>query len=400
MAEPPCGVELPVELNHLIQLHSSMLSALSLHYAHNGTSAPVDLTSLVPSLTRLYRKRKVTVDDIQICIGQLQSSSECSSPSITKLRLTDYGRGRVCIELDGELTRGSVMDRQIDEDRLLKVFEEALKGSWSRWSAAQVQSEVAEDVSSGPESPKKRKRTIEDASITPQKRRKGTSISTKSHNITKAKSVEVPSSEQVALFIEQLPRAVITLSPSLEALTPSKRRGELLYAELKSNGSRSPSAKLPSTPTKKIKNLPSPSPSPSASSRGSSLLDRIRAKQAAAAASPKKQLSKQELARKAALSRASEVLDIITLIAQEKRRGDSTASMSLSSLVQQVQQSVRTPIGEDEICCVVDTLADIAQEYVKIVRTASMRYITINHHCKPSTKLLEERISTATALLT
>ena len=44
--------ELPSELLHLINLHSAFLTALSIHYAHNGTHSPADLRNLCPDVAR------------------------------------------------------------------------------------------------------------------------------------------------------------------------------------------------------------------------------------------------------------------------------------------------------------------------------------------------------------
>lgn len=55
--------QLPAELLNLLALHSSFLTALSLHYAHNGTSTPADLRDLTASITLVWKQRQVTYDD-------------------------------------------------------------------------------------------------------------------------------------------------------------------------------------------------------------------------------------------------------------------------------------------------------------------------------------------------
>ena len=56
---------LPVELQDLANLHSSLLTALSLHYIHNGQFTPADLRVLGPAVERSWRKRRVTTEDVR-----------------------------------------------------------------------------------------------------------------------------------------------------------------------------------------------------------------------------------------------------------------------------------------------------------------------------------------------
>jgi hypothetical protein len=55
--------QLPAELVNLLALHSSFLTALSLHYAHNGVSSPADLRDITTSATGdSDRSRTMTFD--------------------------------------------------------------------------------------------------------------------------------------------------------------------------------------------------------------------------------------------------------------------------------------------------------------------------------------------------
>ncbi len=96
--------QLPAELVDLQKLFTSFLKALSLHYAHNGTSVPVDVRAITPSIAQAWGKRKVTVEDIQRCMGVLDAKhprnifttgSSAGSPFF----LSDYGRGKIYVEL-------------------------------------------------------------------------------------------------------------------------------------------------------------------------------------------------------------------------------------------------------------------------------------------------------------
>lgn len=88
--------QLPAELVNLLALHSSFLTALSLHYAHNGTSTPADLRDLTASITLVWKQRQVTYDDIRLLMGVLSYGPDGSNIPYT---LSDYGRGKIVLEI-------------------------------------------------------------------------------------------------------------------------------------------------------------------------------------------------------------------------------------------------------------------------------------------------------------
>ena len=61
----PDSVALPETLEELQSLHKSFTQALGVHYAHNGTSNAVSLSALMPAMTRLWKRRTVSVADIE-----------------------------------------------------------------------------------------------------------------------------------------------------------------------------------------------------------------------------------------------------------------------------------------------------------------------------------------------
>lgn len=71
---------LPESLNTLVSLHEACLKAMTLHFAHNGTSAPANLSNFLESVTRLWKKRQVQKQDIRkmMALIELDASSVLS----------------------------------------------------------------------------------------------------------------------------------------------------------------------------------------------------------------------------------------------------------------------------------------------------------------------------------
>ncbi|KAK6864032.1 hypothetical protein PG995_000560 [Apiospora arundinis] len=117
----PC---LPSEILSLINLHSSFLKTLTLHYAHNGTNVPVDLRSLCPNIARAWGKKAVTENDIRICLG-------VQNLTASLLTLSNYGRGKICLEVDAsKLPGGHLNEKLLNHD-----YRSKMEQLWRRFSA-------------------------------------------------------------------------------------------------------------------------------------------------------------------------------------------------------------------------------------------------------------------------
>jgi hypothetical protein len=142
---PPSSQEkpttLPTELLDLINLHAAFLTALSLHYAHNGTNSPADLRMLCPNIARAWGKRSVTLEDIQRTLGVLNSL-------IAHLTLSDYGLGKICIEISITGGKAGRIARPVNENLVNEIFVQELKDLWEEKSANEV--EVQQFISTLP----------------------------------------------------------------------------------------------------------------------------------------------------------------------------------------------------------------------------------------------------------
>jgi hypothetical protein len=125
---------LPSELLDLINLHASFLTALSLHHAHNGAHSPADLRLLCPDVARAWGKRKVMLDDIQRIIGILNSVTKDESIGkdrpLGRLSLSDYGHGKICVEVKIAIGKREKVARPLDENRLNDAFASNLRRLW------------------------------------------------------------------------------------------------------------------------------------------------------------------------------------------------------------------------------------------------------------------------------
>lgn len=108
-------------INDFLNLHSAFVQALSIHMAHNGPISPADFREFLPSVTRIWKKRKVQPKDLQRLLWVWEHSMRAKDVSY---RLANYGLGKVCLE----------RHVQIDEQPsvLQDAFEQALDLLWEQ----------------------------------------------------------------------------------------------------------------------------------------------------------------------------------------------------------------------------------------------------------------------------
>lgn len=332
---------LPDELQDLIHLHSSFLNALSLHYAHNGSFIPADLRLLQSGIERSWRKRKVSSDDVRRILSIAQSP-EAADSSAKKtegggiLSLSDYGRGKICVEIEVHSKHQGLQRSPLDEEARKKIFTANLEMQWKRY------------VTNNSPSP------------------------------------------STLAFISLLPLLPITPCPSISKISPLLSKGQRRLEDLKAGPVKAQLlSQLRSTSV-----LPTSAISPTTNTRNDSLLSRIRAKQLHQSTLPSPP-SAATIQRKSALHRLEEIAPVIELLTLSTGRSPSsrpsdatcstgqmrergTYSCTMSTLVQNLQMSLKNPIAkEDAVRCVKLLAKEVAPRWVRIKEVGKVVGVTV-----------------------
>jgi hypothetical protein len=358
------AANLPEELVELLALHSSFLTALALHYAHSGTATPIDVRQLTSSITSIWQKRQVTLDDIQLCLGVLSTGSAAST---NPFYLSDYTSGKICLEVNNE-HRGNGISGMLNEDLLQSLFVDSLDHLWREWNASKSGHSI-----------------INGRPITTSKRRFGYRGSYPTQTTIETFIHDGP----ILKFLSQLPKAEIKLCSSAVAVASQREKGRKRLRELQDctqqghlqkKARQVPGKENESVST--ISQTTQPKITDFASVRKSNLLDRILAKQEAAASVPTPPPA-AERQRYAALERSEEVLSVLCLLAASKGPGPRV-SFSMAALLQSVQRSIRTPLSKDEVLRCVEVLAsEVAPGYVTLVHMGVISSVVLNQSMRP-----------------
>lgn len=319
---------LPSEINQLILLHSAFMSALSFWYAHNGAASSVQVKELLPMIAKTWKKRAVSTDDLQMLLG-INDEHE------SEFRLTDFGRAGVQLIRQQPQERGiHRVASFVNEAKSNRQFEDMLRKRWTDWKPATTEENV-----------------------------------------------------HVSAFIEQLPRVTIIEDASVAKAAPLFARGQQRLADIKAsqaaaqeNISKSaPHQDMPQQSTQTVQN------------RGTSLLDRVLAKQAHIATLPTGP-TKEQLERKAALHRIEDIVRVLDLLAAGRPR----CSFSMQAVTQQLQQSMRTPISKAEVeKCLGLMATEITPGWVAVVQSAMMTGIVVTKSGRVDSGELRRRVRAA-----
>ena len=247
----------PRELDDLCNLNGAFLTALCLYYAHNGTATPANLYNLLSMITKSWKKRAVTLEDLRRVL------SICP-PTQQDFIIEDRGKAGLC--LGRGTTRGRAWKRAtsyIDEEELSRGFEDSLQRQWNDWQ----QSTDADG-------------------------------------------------QDVTTFIEQLPLADIVKRESVNTAKPLVARGQQRLADLKAGQTAAAAANLSAAP---LALAASQKTALATQSRGASLLDRILAKQAMASSLPAGP-TRAQLERRSALQRIEDIARVLDLLVGGKAR--------------------------------------------------------------------------------
>lgn len=330
--KPTFGAALPEELEDLRRLHAAFLTALSLHYAHNGTSTPVDVGTLLPSITKSWKKRTVTLDDLRRVLALGEQS----------FTLQDYGRAGIC--LSRTQPRGRATKRAasyIDEAELNARFEGDLHQAWHQWQEAT------------------------------------------------SKENRHPST-----FVQQLSLAPIAKSESVEKAAPLFARGQQRLADLKASQAAARAEPANLSQAIPVQAIPVQAKSIAAiQNRGTSLLDRVLAKQALTASMPASP-TREQLERKSALQRIEEIARVLELLAAGRPR----ISFSMQATVQHLQQSLRNPISREDIERCLGLMAkEVMPEFVTLINSGSVKGVIVTRAGKLGIADMKRRLADAGA---
>jgi hypothetical protein len=359
---PIAPAQLPAELVSLLALHSSFLTALSLHYAHNGTSTPADLRDLTASVTLVWRQRQVTYDDIRLIMGVLDHSP---SGKNNPYHLLDYGHGKIVLEIRDDSPMVDGMS-QMNEQGLQDMFKEGLDCLWSQWCTSQK-------LSSRP--------------IAAPKRGRGRP---KKVDTTQIRLETFLDSTSMSEFLAQLPLADIEICTSLTAIAPLQEKGRKRMRDFKESVQHGRNQKKrqvsgkenePALSSTRQAQPAQPKITEFAAVRKTNLLDRILAKQEAAKCGPDTP-SAAELQRRAALQRSEEVLGVLSLLCAGKP--GMRVSFSTTTLLQALRSSIRSPISKEEAMKCIEVLAsEVAPSYVSMVNMGAISSVVVIPSMRP-----------------
>ena len=335
-SEPPRHPEadqLPDELQDLVSLHSSFLIALSLHHAYNGSTTPADLRALGPSIERVWKKRRVTSNDVRmiLAIGRPEGAGGFESAGLPYL--SDYGHGKACVEIADNPFSRTATRPPINDQLLNSTFLRSLEQRWTCYKA------------------------------------------------------QNPADPSPSTFLASLPLLPITPCTSLAKLAPLLSKGQRRLEDLKAGAIKAQQKVL--SPTSANTTNPSRPKPKQPSARSTDLFQRLKAKQLHQSTLPLPP-SAGTLARKSALQRLGEITPVLESLASSSKRhaNDDAAvvdsrsiaspvSFTMPMLAQHLQISLRNPIGKEEAIRCIRTLADLVPEWVGLKEVGKVLAVTI-----------------------
>ncbi|KAL6866043.1 hypothetical protein ACO1O0_002143 [Amphichorda felina] len=322
----PVEHEFPPHLAELVDLHRSFLKTVMVQIAHNGSNVPIDIRSLAPHIARSWGKRQVTIEDIRRCVA-IQASPE--RHMVSPFIVSDYGRGKVCIELDSRHDETSV-----NEDKLCRQFENNLSCLYAKRAADEVT------------------------------------------------GVDIPLE---GLSLSDLPQAAITnMDLGLKA-NPILAKGQHALTELK-NGVAAKQQE------KETQQQAASSPMLNADGTKMSLLDRIRFKQLARESGPLPP-SGPEIERRAALNRVANVSATISMLSLSKPPSLPRQAFTMQAILERLKDSLRVPISKEEATnCVRLIASEVAPEWLRVVTIGGRENVVVQRNQQPVDRVIQERV--------
>ncbi|KZZ95029.1 hypothetical protein AAP_01517 [Ascosphaera apis ARSEF 7405] len=333
----------PTCYHDIISLHTSFLTALSFHYAHNNPSAPADLREFLPCIEKIWKKRGVAVEEFrrmvfvanQIGAGGDEKKKAEEKQESKDLRIVTYGPGKTCLELSSSadnLYRPPVKDEGVLREKFWGVLERL----WLEWR---------------------------DSSATTSK--------------------DTDPNNEDTTFLSSISLEPITTSKTTTPLTTPRigrqrllefNQGNLKLRSLKSQDSTIHESAARARRSRKS----STTATTSTASRKSSLLDRIRAKETQAANKPPPLTPEQSL-RVSASQHVAEVRSILACMRPSQGKlAPQRKAYRWDEAVGNVLQSLKMPVGRREIEVCLEMIAgDEGCGWVKCVQVGEMKSLVL-----------------------
>ncbi|POR34618.1 Uncharacterized protein TPAR_05184 [Tolypocladium paradoxum] len=317
----------PPHLAELVRLNKAFLKTVAIHLAHTSSGAPIDIRAIAPHISRAWGRRQVTVEDIRRCIAIQACSSKQGTAS--PLIISDYGRGRVCVEL-----RRGYDAASLHEERLCRQFEENLRALCAE-------------------------RAMDDMA-----------------------DVHVPFQ---SLSLADLPQAAITDMGAGARANPMLTKGQRALSELKSGI-------VAKQQQQEAKQAAGANPTLNPDGTKMSLLDRLRHKQLARANEPLPP-SGPELQRRAALNRVADVAATISMLSLSNPRSLPRQAFTMAGIVEKLRDSLRVPVSRDEgVACVRLIAAEVAPEWLRVVAIGGRENVVVQRDGQPVDRVIQARV--------
>lgn len=354
------GEQLPEVLQELSQLHKHFLHALSVHYAHTegGIRDVVDLAALLPTMTRLWRKRAVQVQDVQrvLALWELNSGTMAAAVHAADSEIV-HSHGPFKMEQVGVGANGTVTLEYTWTDTNTK---EALfiETELQRRYEARIHELIAASYQRDEEGP-------ESESCIWKSLRDVPKLRCETGKLTQLRRDKVASikSRILSKTLAATPASDLAAAAAAPALQPDLSR-------LSIHG--------PNSPPRKSQD----SSSSNAKSRTIGLFDRVRAKQLFNATATT--FTPAQLLRQRALQRIPELVDVLRLKQARKLTGHGPGqqqmrvSFSLEALVQEIKDSLRSEVASEEIREGIVILGrDVPGKWCRVYEMGSVRCVTL-----------------------
>lgn len=201
-------------------------------------------------------------------------------------------------------------------------------------------------------------------------------------------SVSATRKQDVSAFVEQLPLAVIQQGEFTQMKGVKSSKGQQRLDDLKRGAAEARSQEMASQKSvvaAEAKSLAG------VSSRGSSLLDRILAKEALIS-SRGNGPTQEETDRRVALNRVEEIIRVLDVLAGSRPR----VSFSTLTMVSNLQNSLRNPISREEAeRCLKLMASEVTPSFVSMISSGQVKGIVITRGGRPSNAELRQRLERA-----